>query len=53
MDIVDRLRDMQTKKYNRDWSAWVQKQCSEAADEIERLRRLAKPCDGCPIEDDH
>ena len=43
MDIVTRLRDMQGKKYNRDWSSWVQKMCSEAADEIERLRRLAEP----------
>lgn len=38
MDILDRLRDMASKKYRADWSGWVQKQCSEAADEIERLR---------------
>lgn len=40
MDIVERLRDMQGKKYRPDWSEWVQKQCAEAADEIEHLNRL-------------
>lgn len=38
MDIVDRLRDMQGKKYRSDWAHWVQTQCSAAATEIEQLR---------------
>lgn len=38
MEIVERLRDMQSKKYSKTWAAWVQTQCSQAADEIERLR---------------
>jgi len=38
MDIVSKLRDMQGKKYSKDWATWVQVQCTEAADEIELLR---------------
>lgn len=38
MEIVERLRNMQSKEYTRDWSAWVQTQCAQAADEIELLR---------------
>lgn len=54
MDIVERLRDMQGKKYRPEWSEWVQKQCNEAATEIERLRqRVAEleddPHGGDPI----
>lgn len=45
MDIVERLRDMQGKKYQPDWSEWVQTQCSEAAKEIERLRSVASAYD--------
>jgi hypothetical protein len=42
MNIKDRLRDMQSKKYNHTWSAWVQKQCAEAAAHIEaQERRIA------------
>jgi hypothetical protein len=37
-DIVERLRDMQSKKYSKDWASWVNKQTGTAADEIERLR---------------
>ena len=45
MDIVERLRDMQGKKYRSDWATWVQTQCSEAAAEIERLRGTLKAQD--------
>jgi polyhydroxyalkanoate synthesis regulator phasin len=38
-DIKERLRDMASKKYSRDWSSWVQKQCNEAADRIEALEK--------------
>ena len=55
MDIVERLRDMQAKKYRSDWAHWVQTQCSEAASEIEQLRadiddlraRLVQKMDDC------
>lgn len=37
INIKDRLRDMAGKKYRQDWAAWVQAQCTEAADRIEEL----------------
>jgi hypothetical protein len=44
-ELIERLRDMQSKKYNFNWAGRVQSQTSEAADtieqqaaEIERLR---------------
>lgn len=43
MEIVERLRDMQSKKYSKEWATWVQTQCTQAADEIERLHKRCHP----------
>ncbi len=42
MEIVERLRDMSAKNYRGSWAYWVQKQCTEAADEIEKVRANAE-----------
>jgi single-stranded DNA-binding protein len=34
--LIERLRDMQSKKYNHTWAGWVQSQTSQAADIIEQ-----------------
>lgn len=38
-DLVSRLRDMASKKYNYTWAGWVQSQTTLAADRIEQLER--------------
>lgn len=33
-DLIAKLRDMASKRYNYTWGGWVQEQCTKAADRI-------------------
>jgi hypothetical protein len=38
-DLIAKLRNMTSKRYDYSWAGWVQEQCTNAADRIDELQR--------------